>query len=149
MSQQQKKPARVTWKDMEPPLRETWGQVVQELTKRQQEQLEEEEGLITGLQADQRNQIYTGNSGDRSTGGSGGKSKKRRGWYKWLRRLKAREKNIPAQFYPDMEGINDGMENLNLEHGLEKNPLYDVVTSSGAAAVVGGEWKNWRTPEQK
>nr|AEB21188.1 env polyprotein [Visna-maedi virus] len=48
MSQQQKKPARVTWKDMEPPLRETWGQVVQELTKRQQEQLEEEEGLITG-----------------------------------------------------------------------------------------------------
>nr|AAB08725.1 envelope glycoprotein [Ovine lentivirus] len=32
------RPSRVTWKSMEPPLRETWGQVVRELAQRQQEQ---------------------------------------------------------------------------------------------------------------
>nr|QUF61616.1 Env protain [Visna-maedi virus] len=37
-------PDRVTWGNMEPPIRETWRQVVQEMAKRQ----EEKQGLITG-----------------------------------------------------------------------------------------------------
>nr|QPZ85486.1 envelope glycoprotein [Small ruminant lentivirus] len=42
------RPSRVTWKGMEPPLRETWSQVVQELVKTQQKQ--EQETLLTGKQ---------------------------------------------------------------------------------------------------
>nr|AYC81432.1 rev protein [Small ruminant lentivirus] len=141
------RPSRVTWKKMEPPLRETWGQVVQELVQRQQEQ--ERETLIAGLQTDQRDKIYTGNSGDRTTGGTGGKSKRRKGWFKWLRKLRAREKNIPAQFYPDWQSSVDGVENLNLGTGLEENFIYEPTANTSDAAMDGGEWMDWRDPTQK
>nr|APX52842.1 envelope glycoprotein [Small ruminant lentivirus]QPZ85378.1 envelope glycoprotein [Small ruminant lentivirus] len=42
------RPSRVTWRSMEPPLRETWNQVVQELVQNQQEQ--EREPLTAGKQ---------------------------------------------------------------------------------------------------
>nr|AAO33142.1 env polyprotein [Ovine lentivirus] len=41
-----RKPDRMTWKEMEPPLRETWGKVVNELAERQRQ--EDMRGLITG-----------------------------------------------------------------------------------------------------
>nr|QPZ85457.1 rev protein [Small ruminant lentivirus] len=141
------RPSRVTWRSMEPPLRETWDQVVQELVKNQQEQ--ERETLIAGLQTNQRDKIYNGNSGDRGTSGPGGKSKKRKGWFKWLRRLKAREKNIPAQFYPDWESSVGGMEKLTLETPMENNPIYESAASTDDTAVARGEWMEWREPTQK
>nr|APX52849.1 rev protein [Small ruminant lentivirus]QPZ85469.1 rev protein [Small ruminant lentivirus] len=141
------RPSRVTWEGMEPPLRETWSQVVQELVKTQQEQ--ERETLITGLQANPRDQIYTSNRGDRTTGGPGGKSKKRRGWFKWLRKLKAREKNIPAQFYPDLESNVGSMEKLTLGETMEKNPIYEPTAHDGNAAMDGSKWMDWREATQK
>nr|QPZ85505.1 rev protein [Small ruminant lentivirus] len=141
------RPSRVTWKGMDPPLRETWSQVVQELVKTQQKQ--EQENLLTGLQTDQRDKIYTGNSGDRTTGGPGGKSKKRRGWFKWLRKLKATEKNIPAQYYPDWESTVGGMEELTLGTGMAENPLYESTASADNTAMDGRKWMEWREPTQK
>nr|AYG99207.1 env protein [Small ruminant lentivirus] len=41
-----RKPDRITWKGMEPPIRETWQQVVTEMVKRNQE--EEKRKLLTG-----------------------------------------------------------------------------------------------------
>uniref|UniRef100_Q7LZ05 Env polyprotein n=4 Tax=Visna-maedi virus TaxID=2169971 RepID=Q7LZ05_9RETR len=46
MASTKSKPSRVTWTDMEPPQKEKWGQVVQELVTRQQN--EERQGLVTG-----------------------------------------------------------------------------------------------------
>nr|QPZ85511.1 rev protein [Small ruminant lentivirus] len=144
------RPSRVTWTGMEPPLRETWNQVVQELVQNQQKQQQEEKtGLVTGLQTDQRDKIYTGNSGDRTTGGPGGKSKKRRGWFKWLRKLKATEKNIPAQYYPDWESTVGGMEELTLGTGVAENPLYESTASADNTAMDGRKWMEWREPTQK
>nr|QPZ85493.1 rev protein [Small ruminant lentivirus] len=141
------RPSRVTWKGMEPPLKETWSQVVQELVKTQQNQ--EQETLLTGLQTDQRDKIYTGNSGDRTTGGPGGKSKKRRGWFKWLRKLKATEKNIPTQYYPDWESAVGGMEELTLGTGMAENPLYESAAAADNTTMDGGEWMEWRQTTQK
>nr|P35957.1 RecName: Full=Protein Rev [Visna/maedi virus EV1 KV1772]pir/F45390/ trans-regulatory splicing protein - Maedi/Visna virus (strain KV1772) (provirus) [Visna-maedi virus]AAB25464.1 rev [Visna-maedi virus] len=149
MASKESKPSRTTRRGMEPPLRETWNQVLQELVKRQQQEEEEQQGLVSGLQASKADQIYTGNSGDRSTGGIGGKTKKKRGWYKWLRKLRAREKNIPSQFYPDMESNMVGMENLTLETQLEDNALYNPATYIGDMAMDGREWMEWRESAQK
>nr|UUU45913.1 rev protein [Visna-maedi virus] len=140
------RPSRVTWKGMEPPLKETWNQVVQELVRTQQEQ---EKLLTEGLQTNQRDKIYTGNSGDRTTGGPGGKSKKRRGWFRWLRKLKAREKNIAPQFYPDWESNVDGMEKLGLGGQMEENPLYESAANTDNTTMDGSKWMDWREPTQE
>nr|ABO32370.1 rev protein [Visna/maedi virus EV1] len=147
MASTKSKPSRATWADMEPPQEEKWGQVVQELVTRQQN--EERQGLVTGLQADSTDQIYTGNSGDRRTCGPRGKTRRRKGWFKWLRRLKAREKNIPAHFYPDMESNVAGLEKLTLEEKLEEKPIYESTTSADGTAVAGRDWMDWRESAQK
>nr|QPZ85463.1 rev protein [Small ruminant lentivirus] len=144
------RPSRVTWKGMEPPLRETWDQVVREMVQNQQKQQQEERiGLVTGLQTNQGDQIYTGNSGDRTTSGPGGKSKKRRGWFRWLRKLKAGEKNIPPQYYPDWESHVDSMEKLSLGTHMDKNPIYESTAYTNDSAMDGREWMEWREPTQK
>nr|ALU34098.1 envelope glycoprotein [Small ruminant lentivirus] len=45
-----KRPDRTTWPGQGPPLRETWAEVVRELTTRQQRMEQERAGLVTGKQ---------------------------------------------------------------------------------------------------
>nr|AAO33137.1 rev protein [Ovine lentivirus] len=142
-----RKPDRMTWKEMEPPLRETWGKVVNELAERQRQ--EDMRGLITGIQTSERDQIYTGNHSDRRTSGPRGKPKRRHGWFKWLRKLKAREKTIPAEFYPDLEGNIAGLEELCLGKGLEENSIYEPTPDNSGPAMDGRQWLDWREQPQK
>nr|P16903.1 RecName: Full=Protein Rev [Ovine lentivirus (strain SA-OMVV)]pir/F46335/ trans-regulatory splicing protein - Maedi/Visna virus (strain SA-OMVV) [Visna-maedi virus]AAA66816.1 rev protein [Ovine lentivirus] len=144
MASSKNMPSRITQKSMEPPLRETWQQVVQEMVMRKQRDEEEKQNLVTGLQASSGDPIYTGNSSDRSTRGPGGKTKRRKGWFQWLRKLRAREKNIPSQFYPDMEGNCAGLENLTLGEGMEENPIYDSTAATNTANMDGRNWMEWR-----
>nr|ALU34102.1 Rev [Small ruminant lentivirus] len=140
-----KRPDRITWPGQGPPLRETWAEVVRELTTRQQRVEQERAGLVTG----ERDQIYTGNSSDRSTGGTGGKTKRRKGWFKWLRKLKAREKNIPTHFYPDLESNCASLEELQLDDGMANNPIYEPAATTDFPDMETGEWTTWRDPPQK
>ncbi|ACA81612.1 rev protein [Caprine arthritis encephalitis virus Roccaverano] len=74
-----------------------------------------------------------------------GRRRRRRGWYRWLRKLRARRFTEPD---PDLEDPIPDVEALTLDDRGEGADAADLATR-GAGAVVADVWMEWRSPQKE
>nr|ACV53616.1 rev protein [Caprine arthritis encephalitis virus] len=119
----------------EPPLREVWRQVMSEYRSRYPELQATEELAVSDHRTGPKGEGYRMRGRRRRRG---------RGWFRWLRKLRARRFTEPD---PDLEDPVPGMETLTLGDPGEGADT-DGAAGDSDGAVAAGLWTAWRSPQK-